>query len=236
MNNYSYVGSELELFSQAHHWKKYYKRLIQNYLQGKVLEVGAGIGATTKLLCQGKQDCWVCLEPDPLLADKIENLLATGQLPVYCELRIGTLSDLSEKELFDAIVYIDVLEHIQDDVSELKISASHLKRDGRLIVLAPAHQALFTPFDRAIGHYRRYNKSSLSSVIPKDMECIKLIYLDSVGLIASIGNRFILKSETPNKNQIKIWDAMMIPLSKKLDFLMRYSLGKSILGVWQKKT
>jgi SAM-dependent methyltransferase len=235
MNDFSYIGSELELFSQAHHWKKYYKHLIDNYLQDKVLEVGAGIGATTQLLCQRKQDCWICLEPDPLLADNIKNLLATGQLPAYCELQIGTLSDLSEKEFFDTILYIDVLEHIRDDVNELKISANSLKKDGKLIVLAPAHQWLFTPFDRAVGHYRRYNKSSLSSVIPTELKCLKLVYLDSVGLIASIGNRFILKSEIPNRKQIQVWDAIMIPLSQKLDFLIRYSLGKSILGVWRKK-
>ena len=54
-------------------------------------------------------------------------------------------------ERFDTILYIDVLEHIDDDLGELARSATHLRPGGHLIVLAPAHQALYSPFDKAIG-------------------------------------------------------------------------------------
>ena len=131
---------------------------------------------------------------------------------------------------------MDVLEHIKDDFSEVKTVTQHLSVGGYLVVLAPAHQWLFTPFDRAIGHYRRYNKKSLASLMPKSLDCIKLIYLDSVGLIASLGNRFVLKSKTPTKQQIQLWDKAMVPLSKSIDPLLQYSLGKSVLGIWQKQS
>ena len=51
MADYTYIGSELELFSEASNWKAYYARLIRPYLGEEVLEVGAGIGATTASLC-----------------------------------------------------------------------------------------------------------------------------------------------------------------------------------------
>ena len=40
---------------------------------------------------------------------------------------------------FDAILYIDVLEHIEDDRAEMARAAARLKPGGALIVLAPAH-------------------------------------------------------------------------------------------------
>lgn len=235
MTNYSYIGSELELFREAINWKAYYKHLIRNHIGDEVLEVGAGIGSTTKLLCKENQIRWVCLEPDPSLANKLKFFINRGSLPKECEVKIGTLVDINYKEQFDTIIYIDVLEHIKNDKTELEIATTRLKDNGKLIVLAPAHQWLFSPFDEAIGHYRRYDKRTLSVVIPNKFECVELKYLDSIGLIASLGNLLILKSKMPNKQQIAIWDKKMIPISRVLDPLLHYSLGKSLLGIWQKK-
>lgn len=235
MTNYSYIGSELELFCNASNWKSYYSHLIQNHLGSEILEVGAGIGTTTKFLCKGKQKRWICLEPDPSLASILQASISSRHLPECCEMRTSTLSELKCSETFDTIIYIDVLEHITDDKAEVSFAVEHLRDGGTLVVLAPAHQWLFTPFDRAIGHYRRYNKSTLLSIIPTNLELISLMYLDSFGLIASLGNRFILNSKMPSKRQIAIWDKMMIPVSRILDPLLQYSVGKSILGVWQKR-
>ena len=41
---------------------------------------------------------------------------------------------------FDCILYIDVLEHIENDRQELIEAKKRLKPGGRLIILAPAHQ------------------------------------------------------------------------------------------------
>lgn len=236
MTNYSYIGSELELFSEARNWKAYYRQSIKKYLGAEVLEVGAGIGSTTEFLCRGNHQRWLCLEPDPQLAKTLNSYIASGSLPQCCELKVGTLLDLNPKEKFDNIIYIDVLEHIKDDKSEIKNVYSHLKEGGFLVVLAPAHQWLFTPFDEAIGHYRRYNKRMLKAIITsEEFKCISLRYLDCVGLIASLGNRLLLKSKMPNKQQILLWDKVMVPISKIVDPLIQYSMGKSILGIWQKR-
>jgi hypothetical protein len=134
--------------------------------------------------------------------------------------------------LFDSIVYIDVLEHIEDDKSELAQAFHLLRPGGRLIVLAPALQALYSPFDKAIGHYRRYARKSLRSCTPPSSRLEKLAYLDCVGLIASGANRLILKQSSPSLRQILFWDKYMIPVSRILDPLIGHRLGKSILAVW----
>jgi SAM-dependent methyltransferase len=234
MTNLSYQGSELELFEKAKNWKAYYHSLIKEYLGREVLEVGAGIGSTTRALCSQRQSRWLCLEPDEDMGDRLKSLISNHELPSACQVTVGVVGDLKREETFDTIIYVDVLEHIENDREELKSSSEHLRPGGFLVVLAPAHQSLYTPFDKALGHYRRYNKETLSAVVPDELELTDLKYLDCIGATASLGNRLILKSKSPSVKQLAVWDKLMIPLSKLVDPLLGYRAGKSVLGVWRK--
>ena len=232
MSDFEYVGGELSLFAGATTWKSYVRYHLRSCLSGDVLEVGAGIGAATATFCDGTQRRWVCLEPDRDLADQIKSNLPPEL--TNCEVVVGTLSDLGAGELFDSILYMDVLEHIEADAAELARAALHLKPNGILAILSPALPWLFTPFDAAIGHYRRYTKTSLRSIAPPGLREAKCIYLDSVGLLASLGNKLLLRSPAPSKAQIQFWDRAMVPISRYTDRALNYMIGKSILGVWQK--
>jgi SAM-dependent methyltransferase len=231
---YTYVGTELDLFAAAVNWKSYVRQQLGPYLGRDVLEVGAGHGGTTRVLCDGGADRWVCLEPDAALADRLIATIGSGDLPDCCRARIGTLADLSESDQFDTILYMDVLEHIADDREELARASGHLQEGGHLVVLAPAHQWLFTPFDEAIGHHRRYSKRSLRAAAPDGLALIRLVYLDAIGMLASLGNRLVLHSASPNPRQIALWDRVMVPLSRLADPLLLHALGKSVVGVWRK--
>ncbi len=231
---YVYCGAELDLFAAAENWKSYVRAAVRRYLGRAVLEVGAGNGNTTRALCRGKFERWVCLEPDAELAGQLSAASSRGELPDCCHVRIGTLADLDEENHYDTILYMDVLEHIADDHRELTLAASQLAPGGHLIVLAPAHQWLFTPFDESIGHYRRYTKRTLRDAAPEDLSLVRLAYMDSVGMLASLGNRLVLKSAMPSPQQIEIWDRMMVPCSRVVDWTLLYTLGKSVLGVWQR--
>lgn len=229
---YTYVGTELDLFAAATRWKSYVRSRVAPYLGRNVLEVGAGHGGTTRVLCDGRADRWTCLEPDPALADRIRAAITEGELPDCCRMKIGTVADLDETDRFDTILYMDVLEHIADDADEMKLAADRLAPGGHLIVLSPAHQWLFTPFDRAIGHYRRYTRETLRAAAPPGLRIVRLDYLDSVGMLASLGNRLVLKSAMPNPGQIAVWDRFLVPCSRWVDPILAHSLGKSVLGIW----
>lgn len=229
-----YIGNELEIFKIAHNWKSYYSSFFKKYLKGDVLEIGAGIGETTHTLCDGTQNSWICVEPDAVLSKEIAAKKLSCYLPDMIEIITGFIEDVDKVLLFDAIIYIDVIEHIERDAEELNKAVARLKPGGKLIILVPAHNFLMTKFDRAIGHYRRYDKKMLDSVVPKDVEKLKLIYLDSVGLTASLANKFLLKQSYPKIKQIKFWDSVMIPLSRISDWLLLHSMGKSVLGIWKK--
>ncbi len=230
-----YQGEELELFSQALNWKSYWSRKIAPLLGSHVLEVGAGIGANTAVLFNPRQQRWLCIEPDETLMTILTKRVKSDSSLARVEVRLGTLECIYTHEHFDTILYIDVLEHVNDDRSELEHASRFLQKDGSLIVLAPAHQWLYSPFDKSIGHFRRYSKKTLSAVGPSCLTLEHLYYIDTAGMIASIGNLLLLRKRLPTVKQIEFWDHWLIPLSTKLDSWLHFTTGKSIIGVWKKK-
>jgi SAM-dependent methyltransferase len=226
---FKYEGSELDLFANATNWKKYFSYILAPYLKGDVLEVVAGLGTTTQLLRgDPEKNTWTCLEPDNELASQ----LATALPDV--ELLKGTVENISYERDFDVIVYIDVLEHIADDVMEIEIAAQHLRPNGLLIILSPAHQWLFSEFDQSIGHIKRYSKKTLRQAVSKTFKSQKVFYINTVGLLASLANKLLLKQSLPTYIQIAFWDRYLIPLSRILDPLLGFCFGKSIVGIWKK--
>jgi ubiquinone/menaquinone biosynthesis C-methylase UbiE len=234
MNELIYVGNELELFQHASNWKKYFGAYLMPYLNGTVLEVGAGIGGTTMHLCNGSQKKWVCLEPDPSLFSELEEKIQDHELPNCCIPIKGTIASLPPHEKYNTILYIDVIEHIENDISELMEAEKLLCDNGYLIVLVPAHQFVYNSFDKSIGHFRRYNKRMLLRTAPPNLKLKKIIYLDSMGLVASILNRFFLKQKYPTAKQIKMWDKSLVRISKVTDFILNYKIGKTLIAIWQK--
>ncbi len=234
--DFQYVGGELELFAQARNWKRYWRSQIVSFLEGDVLEVGAGIGNNTRGLRSDGQRRWVCLEPDKLLLAQMRSDFEASPPPARCEPVEGTLADLDQGQRFHAILYVDVLEHIPDDRAELERAASHLLPGGHLVILSPAHQWLFSKFDSAIGHFRRYTKASLLALTPAGLTPRRSRYLDSCGLWLSLGNRLLARQSLPTPKQILFWDRVVIPISRILDPLLGYAVGKSVLVVWVKPT
>jgi SAM-dependent methyltransferase len=231
---YSYVGRELELFAEALRWKRYFRSAFADHLVGNVLEVGAGIGETARHLLDGRQRSWLCLEPDERLATKLRAWAASGNVAPRPTVQVGTTLDVDPRSRFDTILYIDVLEHIEDDRAEMARAAELLAPRGTLIVVSPAFQQLFSEFDRSVGHYRRYTRASLAAVIPPSLREIRLRYIDSVGFMASLANRALLRQELPSLRQIALWDRVMIPASRVLDPLLAHSFGRSIVAVYER--
>lgn len=235
MNKSIYPGNELDLFFHASNWKSYFSRHISPFINGCVLEVGAGIGGTTQILSSNEHESWTCLEPDQKLAEELSQVVGINNSHSKFKIVVGNIADIDKSSSFDTILYIDVLEHIEDDRYELKQAADLLSDTGVLIILSPAYQWLYNEFDQSVGHYRRYNKRTLRASVPVELESLCVKYLDSVGVLASFVNSILLHKATPSINQILFWDRVMIPFSKILDPAVFYSFGKSLFGIWKKK-
>lgn len=234
IDSYHYVGDELDLFANAVRWKAYFRRRIVPYLGAEILEVGAGLGGTTRALCRGDETRWVCLEPDPALASRLAAAQEAGHLPRSCVVIVGTLADQLQGEQFDSVLYMDVLEHIEGDRAEMAQAARRVKPGGYVIALSPAHQWLYTPFDRSIGHCRRYTRATMTNITPEGLELAWIGYLDSVGLLASLANKLLLHQAMPTPAQVSFWDRILVRLSEWVDPLVGHRVGKSVLAIWRR--
>ena len=230
----AYQGAELESFAHARRWKAYVRKALHPYLAGDILELGAGIGETTRALRPGSRALsWTCVEPDPAMAQAIGTAAQAGQFGEHVTTLCGTLVDLPEGQRFDTALYVDVLEHIEDDLGELVAAAERLRKGGRIVVLSPAYPYLYSEFDRAIGHFRRYTKGMLRGLTPPGMRIEAEFYLDGVGLLASFANRAMLRQAQPTMRQVLFWDRVLVPLSRLLDPLTGRRFGRSVVTVWQ---
>ena len=228
-----YQSTELELFKYAKNWKRYFSSFLIPYINGDVAEVGAGIGATTPFLITNSITSYECIEPDFYQANHIQSLIDSNILPSCCFVYKGVLNENVNKK-YDSITYIDVIEHIENDKAELVKAMNALKTGGYICIVVPANPKDFSPFDKQIGHFRRYNKKMLIEALPLGFDVLQVKHLDFCGSLSSKVNKFFLKQTYPKKSQILFWDRFLVPISRILDKLTFFNWGKSLLVVAKK--
>ena len=222
-----YQGKELENFDLANFWRKYVYFQIKFFLKNEILEVGAGIGSFTKNYVKSFNEITL-IEPDKYNFKKLKQNIRNKNIVIL------NTSIKKTKKKFNCILYMNVLEHIRDHVKEINFAIKKLNKNGFLIILVPAHQKLFTKFDKAVGHYRRYSMSFFKKKF-RNSTLEKLIFLDFFGYFLYFFNNLFLKKEVyPSKFKILIWDKIFTPITIIIDFLIGYKFGKNILCIYKK--
>ena len=146
----NYPGKELENFDKAHFWRNYVYLIIKKFIGKKILEVGAGIGGFA--ITYIKDDLNVTLSEIDNTNYQTLKKKFSSQKNVKVENKL--IDQFSET--FDTILYPSVLEHIEDDKGEILNALGKLTDGGYLIICVPAHNYMYSNFDKEIGHFRRY--------------------------------------------------------------------------------
>jgi len=130
------------------------------FLGDRVAEVGSGIGALGKLLVPRER---VCLTD--LREDYVERLAKRFKNHSTVEARLVDATNPPEELLrgeFDSVVSCNVVEHIEDDVTAMRNMARMVRPGGKVVILVPAFDALMSPLDTNLGHWRRYTRQTLA--------------------------------------------------------------------------
>ena len=103
------------------------------------------------------------IEPSVRAAKRLlERFADDDRIDVVC----GSLRECEALD-YDAAVLVNVLEHVGDDVGLLQEIGKHLRPGGTIVVFVPAHDWLYSDFDRRIGHRRRHRLTSLLEVMDR---------------------------------------------------------------------
>ena len=225
----NYSGKELENFDKAYFWRNYVYLCIKKFIGKKILEIGAGIGSFAKTYI--KDDLNVTLsEIDESNYQTLKKVFSS-QKNVKVENKLINQFN----ETFDTILYSSVLEHIEDDKGEILNAIDKLTHGGHLIICVPAHNYMYSNFDKEIGHFRRYEMNFFDKLDLINAKVKKSYFLDSFGQLVYFLNKLIFSKEVyPSKLKIFIWDKIFIPITYIIDFFSFYKFGKNIICIIQK--
>jgi hypothetical protein len=107
-----------------------------------------------------------------------------------------------------------------------------LPSGGTAVLIVPAFNALYGPIDERLGHYRRYSKRSFVQVARKaGFEPRILRYINSIGFFGWWFNAKVLKRTEQSAAQIRIFDAMVVPLLSRVERRLEPPVGQSIFAV-----
>jgi SAM-dependent methyltransferase len=79
------------------------------------------------------------------------------------------------RESYDAVLLLDVLEHVKDDEASVAVGASLLKPGGILICTVPAHMWLWTKRDEHHHHFRRYSRREFRALFDQPYLRLELL-------------------------------------------------------------
>lgn len=234
-NQRKYIADDLDSMANAVNYYSWLIDIFGDYIDGHVLEVGAGSGTFSKFLLD-KSKCQKLSTVEP--AKEVFELQKSN-LSEYSNVNHhhGFLNEVKDKfeEKFNSVVYINVLEHVEDDFKEMEHCADVLEPGGHACIYVPAMQSIYGEFDKKVGHYRRYSKSRLKEVLENaGFELKSLNYSDVFGILPWLLNFRILKKEDLSHGSVKFYDKFMVPIIKFIESLMHPPIGKNLWAVAQK--
>jgi 2-polyprenyl-3-methyl-5-hydroxy-6-metoxy-1,4-benzoquinol methylase len=206
---------------------------IRPWLGQRILEVGCGVGGILERLGPRERVVGIDVEVDILAfaADRFRDR------PEYSlrVLDLGAISDEEQKELqaerFDSIVCINALEHMRDDIAVLQTLEQLLAPGGTLAILVPAHPSLYGQYDKIDGHWRRYGKAELRTLIGHTgLRLERLHYFNSAGAFGWWLQYRVLKRSVHGESQFGLMNAL-VPILRPLEALVKPPFGLSLVAI-----
>ena len=220
---------EFAALAEATNYRRALVAEFSGFLQGEVIEIGAGIGQMTDQLVRlPKVKRALAVEPDSGFCAKHR-----AQFPGH-EILQGTANDLPPSTTCDAILSINVLEHIREDEAELKKYAQFLRTArGVLCLFVPARPEIYSPMDKDFGHFRRYTSRELKAKLHvAGFSILSLHYFNFVGYFAWWLNFCLLKKRIFEPAKVRLFDRAIFPLAHALECkIIRPPFGQSLIAV-----
>jgi len=210
--NGPYSGTDnLHAMQAAVRYNQYLFEVILRFARdrpgSKLLDFGAGLGTFASMPRARGADV-TCLEPVATLADSLRD----HGFPVLDSLEFAAPA-------YDLVYTLNVLEHIEDDVSTVAELRRVLRPGGTVIVYVPAMAILYSSMDRLVGHMRRYALDDLRALAQsQELEILECRYCDPLGFFVTLLYKLIGSREGRlSPRSVATYDRYIFPLSRAIE-------------------
>ncbi len=226
-------AATLSHIREAEAFNKWMYSTISPYLNGRILEIGSGIGNISEFLLKDKS-----------------NVTLSDLRPEYCDYLLnhfhgknsldGVVTiDLAEKdfdgvygkilESFDSVFALNVIEHIENDSLAVRNCMKLLKKGGMLVLLVPSYPWLYCRFDEELGHFRRYNRKSLRDLMALNGYIIENLFnFNAAGVLGWFLFGKLLNNKQIKQGQMKLYNNF-VSLFSMIDKILFHKLGLSLI-------
>ena len=219
-------------FAALREARRYRTALLQDFsthLRGRVLEVGAGLGQMTRELLRlpSVSEVW-SVEPEPAFCAQLR-----AAIPGHRVIE-GTVANVDEGGRWDAVLSVNVLEHIENDEPELDAYHRLLAPTrGILCLFVPARPELYAPLDHDFGHFRRYTRRELRRKLSRvGFAILRLHYFNWIGYFAWGLSFRVLRKRHFSPRAVRWFDRYVFPVMNRLERqVLRPPFGQSLLAV-----
>ncbi len=216
----------------------------------RVLEVGCGTGNVLRVLEK------TCVDGKVVGMDLFAEGLLYARRRTACPLVQGDMHLPPFGRQFDLIGLFDVLEHLPNDLQVLRDLYSLLQEGGALLLTVPAHPSLWSYFDEASHHVRRYRVSELESKLINSGYRVEYLtqYMASIFPLVWLGRRIASLTDrrsardADRTDRLALAELRIVPvfndiltfmLAQEVRFITRrrrLPIGTSLLALARKET
>jgi len=228
----------LAIVAQSDNFNNWMYGEIKPYVKGDILEVGSGLGTfSQKIIADFPQSEIYLSDINEEYLLKLREKFGVKNNVKVIKLDLNNKSDFTAigENKFNAIICLNVLEHVVDDSLALQEMKKLLKPDGFLILLVPSHPWLYNKLDRAVGHYRRYNQQELKQKLTQvGFKLERIFHFNFFAIFGWFGEGSVLQQSIHNHNLFWLFDKL-VPIFKWLEkhFLFK-RLGISLIVIAKK--
>lgn len=238
---------EIKQMEDTHWWHRTKREIIASVIQKeidktkkklRILEIGAGTSLLIKEFIHSADTFALDRSKTALSLSKKNGIGNT----IHADL--GTYSGY-KKNFYDIVVAADVLEHLADDYGAVKKIHDMLKKGGIFIIHVPAHQSLFSYWDKSLGHFRRYEKKDLQKLIKSAPFSVSFLSfrLPTIYPFVRLFRKFSKETKRKRKSDFEQFSILNLPLyffTKAEDALIRNKtitppFGLSLFAIAKKK-
>jgi phospholipid N-methyltransferase len=207
----------LDAMENAPRFNQWMYETVQPWLGDRVAELGVGRGNLSKFIRRHENVLLTDYRRDYL--DELQQRWSEQPGLRVSQLDMTRAEDFEQLRFFapESVVFLNVLEHIEDDRAVLNRLHDTVPEGCRIVVLVPFGMRLYSEFDRLLGHFRRYEAGELEGKFRDAGFAVeKQMFFNKVGVLAWWVSNTIGGQQALKPWQLKIYNALT-PIFRILD-------------------